>query len=127
MGATGGRWVGLQGVRSTRCSGAAHARKPGRHHLPARREALGKHAACRRSHHPAPSPPVTKVILSTHTHMQTTHVCNPTEPTVLTNVIMLTPWASVMVTALVEGSIALATTGTLSTRVQFHSGLTGLL
>ena len=45
----------------------------------------------------------------------------------LTKVIMLTPCASWMVTALVEGSMAFALTGTLSTLVQSHRGLTGLL
>lgn len=48
-------------------------------------------------------------------------------PTVLTNVIMLTPWARVILTALVEGSIARASTGTEGTAVHSHSLLTGLL
>ena len=45
----------------------------------------------------------------------------------LTNVIMLTPAPRVMVTALVEGSIALAVTGTDGTAVHCHSGLGGWL
>lgn len=48
-------------------------------------------------------------------------------PTVLTNVIMLTPRASWMVTALVDGSIADALTGTDGTAVHSHSLFTGLL
>lgn len=45
----------------------------------------------------------------------------------LTKVIILTPCASSMVTADVEGSIALAVTGTEGTAVHSHSLLTGLL
>jgi hypothetical protein len=47
--------------------------------------------------------------------------------TVLTKVIIDTPWASVMVTALVDGSMARAVTGTDGTAVHCHSGLAGLL
>lgn len=52
----------------------------------------------------------------------------PGGPTVLTKVIMLTPCASSMVTALVEGSMARAVTGTLSpVLVQAHMEFMGLL